>query len=359
MPCKGAFSAALEEEGIEFEIKPLANGGYTVRSAGFWLFPFKWRAMQRHLADWADEIQTAGFEVVYSNSSVVAAGALLAERTGLPHVWHLREYGWADYGIYYLWGKRVFTQHLKAAAAVVCISKSIRTHYFGQNEAAAAVVLNGVGTRATLAQRANDAMPNGKDTNSKAAHKAPFTFLIIGLLHPSKNQIEAVRAFGILTKKLREGVRLEIVGKGRVVYTFRLRCYIWWYGLGKAVQMRGFVANPDATYRAADAVLMCSRNEAMGRVTAEAMAYRKPVVGFASGATPEIITDEQTGLLYDNTHHTAAKNLAAAMYRIATDAPLRERLATNATAWVLENCADETYVAKIWEIIQAVRTKQP
>ena len=43
-------------------------------------------------------------------------------------------------------------------------------------------------------------------------------------------------------------------------------------------------------YQESDVVVMCSEHEAMGRVTAEAMAFAKPVIGYNSGATPELIS---------------------------------------------------------------------
>lgn len=54
---------------------------------------------------------------------------------------------------------------------------------------------------------------------------------------------------------------------------------------------------------AADFVLVCSRAEAFGRVTAEAMLAWTPVVGARSGATPELIRDHQEGLLYEPGDH--------------------------------------------------------
>jgi glycosyltransferase involved in cell wall biosynthesis len=51
--------------------------------------------------------------------------------------------------------------------------------------------------------------------------------------------------------------------------------------------------------RRADVVLMCSRSEAFGRVTIEGMLAGKPVIGSRSGATPELIQDGVTGLIYE------------------------------------------------------------
>jgi hypothetical protein len=48
----------------------------------------------------------------------------------------------------------------------------------------------------------------------------------------------------------------------------------------------------------ADIVLVCSQNEAFGRITLEAMLLKKPVIGTNAGGTPELIREGVNGLLY-------------------------------------------------------------
>lgn len=47
-----------------------------------------------------------------------------------------------------------------------------------------------------------------------------------------------------------------------------------------------------------DLELICSRSEAFGRVTIEAMLHSIPVIGANSGGTPELIIDKENGLLF-------------------------------------------------------------
>ena len=47
-----------------------------------------------------------------------------------------------------------------------------------------------------------------------------------------------------------------------------------------------------------DCGVMCSKSEGFGRVTAEYMMAGLPVIASDTGANPEIITDNVTGLLY-------------------------------------------------------------
>jgi glycosyltransferase involved in cell wall biosynthesis len=71
-------------------------------------------------------------------------------------------------------------------------------------------------------------------------------------------------------------------------------------GQSSAVLFVGATPEPWDALMRADALLMCSEAEAMGRVTVEAMAAGVLVIGRRTGATPELIEDVKTGLLYDD-----------------------------------------------------------
>src|SRR5207302_3174969 len=65
------------------------------------------------------------------------------------------------------------------------------------------------------------------------------------------------------------------------------------------------------------------RREGFGTVDREAMAAGLPVVACRSAAVPEVVADGETGVLVPPLDPGA---LAAALARLADDAPLRRRL---------------------------------
>ncbi len=69
--------------------------------------------------------------------------------------------------------------------------------------------------------------------------------------------------------------------------------------MGERVVMLGYRDELYESMFHADASLVCSRCEAFGRVTIEAMKLGRPVIGSNSGGTPELIDDHRTGLLYE------------------------------------------------------------
>jgi glycosyltransferase involved in cell wall biosynthesis len=133
--------------------------------------------------------------------------------------------------------------------------------------------------------------PFGKDARLRLA--------IVGRVAPSKGQFDAVKA---LHEVREHGIAAEllIVGtKGPAEYWREIEQYCQQHELQKYVHYVGFQDNPASYLKHADAALVCSANEAYGRVTVEAMTQGKAVVAAASGGSIEVVQDGKTGLLYE------------------------------------------------------------
>ena len=96
-------------------------------------------------------------------------------------------------------------------------------------------------------------------------------------------------------------------------------------------------------------MLVCSRNEAWGRVAAEAMVSEKPVIGYNSGGTKEIIIDNYNGLLYNN-----VEELVERMKEVIINQDLVKYLTKNAKRLALEQFSGEVYTSNILNIINKV-----
>ncbi|QNE39024.1 glycosyltransferase family 4 protein [Hymenobacter sp. NBH84] len=64
------------------------------------------------------------------------------------------------------------------------------------------------------------------------------------------------------------------------------------------VHIRDFTDQPQIAYCALDVFLVASVNETYGMVTIEAMAAGLPIVATEAGGTPEILVNDETGILY-------------------------------------------------------------
>ena len=301
----------------------------------------------RHLRGLTAQIGRWGCDLVYSNSSVFAAGALAAAELNLPHVWHLREFGRRDYDLAPDLGTRFARLGFRSADAVVCVSHALRRALLGRRPPAhSRVIYNGVATEAEFDARRRAA-------GAGSGRRPPFTFVLVGRFRPSKGQDVALRAFARVAAS-NPAVRLNLVGgaggTGDQAYYDHCRELAGSLGVTNRVEFWGYIPDPERAFLAADAALMCSRSEAMGRVTAEAMSCGRPVIGYAAGGTPELIDDGTTGRLYSG----GAGELAAAMADYAANPDLAREHGAAAWATARRRHSVEAYVARVDEVIQGV-----
>jgi len=291
------------------------------------------------------QLKAWNVDILYSNSSVIPVGAILALRMGKPHVWHLREFGTLDYGLTFDWGMPLFEFLLRQADAQICVSKAIHSFYSnGLAIGKSYVVYNGVATEEQIERMQRST----SDIQNRREH---FVFALIGLIHENKGQDTAIRALSLLKDSL-PSTRLVIAGdnerKGKDIK--RLRELAASLGVEGKVSFPGYVVNTHEVYRQADAVLMCSRHEAMGRVTVEAMTASKPVIGLNSGGTSEIIEHEGNGLLYKG----GAEELALCMRRFVEDPMWACQLGENGWRQAKNKYSIEAYAGSIYEILSCV-----
>lgn len=302
----------------------------------------------RCLRPLAAQITHWGCDVVYSNSSVFAVGAMAAAKLRLPHVWHLREFGRRDYSLLPDFGLEMSRLGFQTADATIFVSHALRRAILGRKPAAKShVIYNGVAWEATFDERRRAA-------EALRGRRRPFTFVLVGRIRDSKGQAVAIQAFRQLAAR-HSDVRLLLVGgsgqTGDEDYFHRCRVLASELNVADRVEFWGYISDPERAFLEADVALMCSRNEAMGRVTAEAMSACRPVIGFDSGGTSELIDPNRTGMLYRG----GPEALAACMSRyVATpDLACQHGLA----GWHVARGRHsiEAYAAQIHEVLRGLR----
>ncbi|HMQ76272.1 MAG TPA: glycosyltransferase [Flavobacteriales bacterium] len=353
LPREGDLVAALQREGIAHAVVPFRawmserhySGRLHHRIRQYW--QQERQARERAAANRAilpaliERVHRWQVRLLHANSAVVGVAPALKAATGLPLVWHIRELPERQYLLHLDAGTRAYGRALRRADRIIAISQAVREdilRYTGPG-ARITVVYNGVLRAARYAELA-------AGNEARWSTTPPFTFLLVGLIHPSKGQVEAVEALALL-KRQGHPVRLVIAGDGR---ESALRQRIAELGVDDVVELKGFVKDPFPLFRGAHALLMCSRNEAMGRVTVEGMACGLPVVGHASGGTLELVNDGVNGLLYPG----GAEALAERMARLATDAGLARRLGAEAARTAAGRFSVERYAGEVNEVYRAV-----
>jgi glycosyltransferase involved in cell wall biosynthesis len=344
-PEPGDLLAALAARGVPAAVIPFEWWVSTRRTAEG--SARRLRRNLRSLRGIADQLSRWGTDLVYSNSSVFAVGALAAADLGLPHVWHLREFGNRDYDLWPDAGATLTRLAFRTADAAIFVSHALRRALMGRSASGnARVIYNGVAGEAAFDERRRAA-------DSLRGRRQPFTFVLVGRFRESKGQAVAIRAFAELAAR-HPDTRLLLVGgaggTGDQAYLDGCRALAAGLGVADRVEFWGYVPDPERAFLAADCALMCSRSEAMGRVTAEAMSACRPVIGFDAGGTSELIAHGSTGLLYRG----GPPELAACMARYVLDPESARRHGESGWAAARLRHTTEAYAAQVHEVIRGV-----
>ena len=102
----------------------------------------------------------------------------------------------------------------------------------------------------------------------------------------------------------------------------------------------------------ADAFLLCSRNEAFGRVTAEAMFSAKAIIATNTGETPRLVEDETSGLLYEPGQ---IDRLMIQIRRLMDEPALRQSLGQRARARATEMFRSDRTVARLHRLLERIK----
>jgi glycosyltransferase involved in cell wall biosynthesis len=274
---------------------------------------YRMAAMAGVTPRWVNWLRSSRPDLVVTCSAVNAVPAFASGIAGVPHIWWVHEFVTRDHGLTYSLGERL-SQHLIGLTSrlVIVNSKAVRDHFAdGVPRHKVRVLYQGIdGFRPT---------PN-------RVSPAGLRALVMGSLTPTKGVGLALEAVAALED---EGIpiRLRLVGAPRSGYGREIRESIARLGIDDVVEVRGPTADPQAEYDWANVVLTCSRCEAFGRVTLEALKSGRPVVGTRSGGTVELVSPGVNGLLFTP---GSAEELAAALRLLASDPCAVETMSKNA-----------------------------
>ncbi len=155
-----------------------------------------------------------------------------------------------------------------------------------------------------------------------------FTFLYVGRFSEEKSLPVLLRAFALVQKEAPES-RLALIGDGPDREA--LKAQAEGLGLAEHVRFLGKLVHGELIRRNAprwgDVFVTASRTENQPVSILEAMSFGIPVIGADAKGIPELVSHEQSGLLFPPDD---VESLAAAMLRMRNDATLRAHCATGA-----------------------------
>jgi glycosyltransferase involved in cell wall biosynthesis len=168
----------------------------------------------------------------------------------------------------------------------------------------------------------------------------------VSLLRPEKGLDILLEAF---SKLGREALQLVIVGSGPELP--RLQGLAASLGIAGRCRFEPATADVPARLREIDIFVLPSLSEALSNSLMEAMASGCAVVASRVGGNPELVKDQETGLLFDAKD---ANSLAQSLHRLIEEAAFRDRLGVAASASIRERFSLAASVHRMEEIYSSL-----
>lgn len=276
------------------------------------------------------------FDIVYSNSIVINIGAMLSKKFNCKHVWHIRE-NLKHYNFKFSLGDNYSKHFLKNAA-----DKYILISYY---------LLNAY--EALLPFDKTIMIYNGIDTDRARSKKidsnTSINLCIMGVLSEQKNAMDAIKALEQLINTYSiKNIKLHLIGSHKTEYKRLIEDFVEQKHIAEHLVIHGHKNNIDELLEQMDIGLMCSRDEAFGRVTVEYMMHSMPVIASDSGANKELIVNGYNGFVYTIYN---AEELAKHILYLNQNKSLINEFGKRAQAFAIENFSSEKNAQKIYALI--------
>ncbi len=244
------------------------------------------------------QILKMNIDIIHTNSSVINFGALLSKKTGIPHVWHLREYGKEDFNLVPVIAEHKINEQMKMGAKrYIAISDSIKDKFSEIVSREKIVrIYNGINRSYNIKKTFEDISEECNKSSEHENYNRKVKFLIAGNYCREKGQIDAALAAKRLWLEGIKDFELYLAGNGGFE---EIKDLVKENELEEVIHILGRVDNMMDLRKRMDVEIVASQNEAFGRVTVEAMKASMPVIGTRSGGTLELITENQNGFLFD------------------------------------------------------------
>ena len=209
-------------------------------------------------------------DIIHTNVGPVHIGSFAARFKKIPHIWHIREFQDLHFGWIPFPTKKFFTKELNHPNNFkIAISNSIFNNVNLNKKTK--VLYDGVFSTSNI--------PEINKMKKKY-------FLFVGILEDAKGVNEAIEAFIEISSKYND-YQLLIAGSGNVSYLKMLKFKADKAMISEKVVFLGFRNDVYKLMSEASAILVCSRFEGFGFITAEAMFNGCLVIGKDTAGTKE------------------------------------------------------------------------
>ena len=278
-------------------------------------------------------IKKLNVDLIHSNTGVIDIGAKIANKLGIMHLWHFREFH--DNRLSFIKGdKKAYDFINKHANKVIYVSKAVNDFYKGNIDShLSKIVYDGIPAKFIIEK-------NYKNDNK-------LLFLLLGSLEKNKGQDLVVEACKMLVDEGINNFKVIFAGNDNLNYYNFLKKKIADYNLEKNIDYIGFQKNVSVLRKKCNVELMCSSMEAFGLVTVEGMMAGNLIIGSNSGGTKEIIKNNVTGILYKKNDINDLKNK---MKYVINNKKIIEKYGTAAKKYAIDNFSSTAHAKNIIKV---------
>lgn len=214
-------------------------------------------------------------DIVHTNVGPLDVSLDICQKNNIPHVWHLREYQNLDFNIEYYKGIDAFKKRIKENGNYnIAITNGVFNHW-NLRENRDIVIYDGV-----------ISTEEHSDILKKTDLCDPY-FLFVGRLDDAKNPIEAIKAFILISNKFPK-IKLLLAGSSiDSFYLSKCKQLVASNNLEKRIVFLGQRNDIFSLMSKSVALLVTSRFEGFGFITAEAMFNKCLVIGKNTAGTKE------------------------------------------------------------------------
>ena len=241
-------------------------------------------------------IDFSEIDIIHSNLNRIDIGAILAQKYKIPHIWHIREHGdGSDFKLTSVMRNPIRYMN-SFNSYTIMISNSVEKVWElkGLNNKKMRLIYDGVRTELYNIETKQD------NRNLK--------MIFMGGYDKNKGQEDLIDALKTLPEDLKRLIQIDFFGNGSEKYIKYLKNKIYENGLEKVMKINSYQHDIWKHISDYDIGLNCSHGEGFGRVTVEYMMAGLCPIASDRGATPEIIENGITGIIYDSSSSEELKN---------------------------------------------------
>lgn len=288
VPAEGPLKKKLEKQGVKVFIFPLVCWIPIYRAFEY----TKNRDMLSRCKRLAVLIKDEGVDIIHTNTSIIAEGAIAAKMTGKPHVWHLHEILDGHPSLNPPMPLHLIYKFIDLySESIIVVSDALKERLAGSiSPEREKVIHNGIevpeSEPAAISLRDEINVP--KDT---------ILVCTIGPIIKEKGYETLVEAARSVIKKNKKVVFISIGDIGDVTLSSRLRKAMRKYSIKDSFRFLGYRNDVPRILKEVDIYVVSSKTESFSLAAIEAMAAGKPVVATRCGGPEEIVVHGETGFL--------------------------------------------------------------